>query len=156
MLGYGLLVLVVGVLGYIRFAPSDPAVWHADMSVPGYQPRPNAAAFCPRPGDPLAPDMTDPAAILTRLDAIALATPRTARVAGSVAEGRITWITRTRLMGYPDYTTAQIMDPGSTPRLCIIGRQRFGEGDGGVNARRVQTWAQALLGSTGTPDLRPF
>jgi hypothetical protein len=46
-------------------------------------------------------------AALARLDEIALATPRTTRLAGSPDEGRITWITRSALWGFPDYTTAQ-------------------------------------------------
>jgi len=88
--------------------------------------------------------LPDPAAALARLDAIAMASPRTRRLAGSPAEGRITWISRSRLWGFPDYTTAEAT-PG---RLVIHARQRFGSDDWGVNAARLQDWlAQLSLAS---------
>jgi uncharacterized protein (DUF1499 family) len=92
-------------------------------------------------------------AVLARLDAIALAKPRTERLAGSPAEGRITWITRSALFGFPDYTTAQVVDG---PGLCIAGRQRFGSQDLGVNAARIGGWVQELLGLTEPPAMTGF
>jgi Protein of unknown function (DUF1499) len=150
------IIAFLGLLAFIRLAPSDPAVWNADMSAPGFRPRANAAVFCPRQGDRFAPELSDPVAVLGTLDAIALATPRTERLAGSPQEGRITWITRSLVMGFPDYTTAQILEAPGAPRLCIVGRQRFGAGDGGVNARRVRAWAQTLVGTDEPPDLGRF
>ncbi len=82
--------------------------------------------------------------LLARLDAIALATPRTKRLAGSPAEGRITWITRSVLWGFPDYTTAEARPEGSATTLTVIARHRFGHQDLGVNARRLQDWRAAL------------
>ena len=146
------LVVVVGGLAWIRLAPSDPGRWHVDMAAPGFQPPHNAHVFCIRLGSRYDPagDMT---AVLARLDAIAMATPRTVRLAGSAETGRITWITRSVLMGYPDYTTAQVM-PGAG--LCVMGRQRFGSEDLGVNARRIGAWMQDLLGLQETPEMTGF
>jgi uncharacterized protein (DUF1499 family) len=146
------LVAVVGLLAYIRLAPSDPAVWHVDLEAPGYQPPGNAHAFCLRPETRFAVS-GDPKALLERLDAIALATPRTVRLAGSAGEGRITWVSRSALMGYPDYTTAQVLDG---PSLCVMGRQRFGREDFGVNAARIGGWMQALLGLNEAPSMNGF
>lgn len=142
------LIAFLAVLAFVRLAPSDPAVWHVDLAAPGFDPG-GGQVFCVTPGsryDAGAP-MAD---LLARLDVVALATPRTERLAGSVAEGRITWITRTALMGYPDYTTAQVM-PGSG--LCVFARQRFGRGDWGVNAARVGGWMQQVLGLSEPPKM---
>ncbi len=146
-------VVILGLAGYIRLAPSDPARWHADLGAQGFQPPGNAHVFCVRPDNRFGPIAGDPGALLARLDAIALATPRTERLAGSVEEGRITWVTRSALMGYPDYTTAQVMDG---PGLCLMGRQRFGSEDLGVNAARIGAWVQELLGLAEPPSMTGF
>ncbi len=138
----GLLAIgFVGLIAYIRLAPADPAAWHVDLAAAGFRPPAHAAVFCIGPGNRYGP-VADATALLAQLDAIATATPRTKRMAGSAEAGRITWVTRSAIMGYPDYTTAQVM-PG--PGLCILGRQRFGREDLGVNAARIGGWAQDLL-----------
>jgi uncharacterized protein (DUF1499 family) len=144
-MGFGLLALVVLVLGfgaYVRLAPSDAAVWHVS-------PVADAPADCTvqtRMGSAqVACVIADtPAAVLARLDAVAMATPRTLHLAGSPDEGRITWITRSRLWGFPDYTTAEVRAEGAGTRLDIIGRLRFGSSDLGVNAARLTAWKSAL------------
>jgi hypothetical protein len=142
---------------WLRLAPVDVARWHADIGAPGYAPPANAAVFCTRPGGRDAPDLTDPAALLAALDTIALATPRTQRLAGSPEDGRITWITRSRLMGYPDFTTAAILGgAGNARRFCVIARQGFGRYDWGVNAARLGGWMQALLGLPEPPEPGAF
>ena len=146
----GLLIAGAAGLAYIRLAPSDLARWHTDF--PEGLPA-NTQAFCIRPDNRYGPLQEDPAAVLARLDEIALATPRTVRLGGSPAEGRITWITRSALFGFPDYTTAQVVDG---PGLCIAGRQRFGSQDLGVNAARIGGWAQELLGLTEPPAMTGF
>jgi uncharacterized protein (DUF1499 family) len=148
-LGFAVIAFL-GLLAWIRLAPADPAAWHVDLAAAGFQPPGNGHVFCITPDNRYGPL---PDAALERLDAIAMATPRTERLAGSVAEGRITWVTRSALMGYPDYTTAQIL-PG--PGLCILGRQRFGREDLGVNAARIGAWVQELLGLTEAPPMTGF
>lgn len=144
-MGMGLLALGVVVLGfaaYVRLAPSDRAVWHvspvtgapADCVV-------QAASDSARLACVLA---APPAEVLARLDAVAMATPRTQRLAGSVDEGRITWITRTRLWGFPDYSTAEARPDGMGTRLDLYARQRIGSNDWGVNAARLGAWKAAL------------
>jgi uncharacterized protein (DUF1499 family) len=143
------LVAVVGLLAYIRLAPADPAVWHVDLAAPGFQAPGNAHVFCIRPDNRYGP-IDNAGDRLALLDRIAMATPRTARLAGSVEAGRITWVTRSVLMGFPDYTTAQVLEG---PSLCILGRQRFGREDLGVNAARIGSWVQELLGLTEPPPM---
>lgn len=139
----GLLVLVVLGFGlYVRLAPSDPAAWNV-------APAPAAAADCTveqGEGDARATCVLPlpPAEALTKLDAIAMATPRTTRLAGSPDEGRITWITRSALWGFPDYTTAEATPDGTGTRLTVHARLRFGRGDMGVNAARLRDWLPRL------------
>jgi uncharacterized protein (DUF1499 family) len=147
------LSLVAAGLGYVRLAPSDPVVWHVDMGLPGFQPPENAQVFCLRPEGRHGPITGDPTELLARLDAVARASPRTERLAGSAAAGRITWISRSAVFGFPDFTTAQLL---AGPSLCVLGRQRFGSGDLGVNAARIGGWMQALLGLPEPPVMTAF
>jgi Protein of unknown function (DUF1499) len=131
-----LALLLAGVALWVRLAPEDAARWHVD---PARAPDPGEGGYRT---DAVLPGT--PAAVLARLDAIAQATPRTIRIAGSPDEGRITWQTRSRLWGFPDYTTAQATRQGDSTRLVILARLRFGKGDLGVNRRRVMLWVEAL------------
>jgi hypothetical protein len=140
-----LLALVVVAAGvWVRVAPDDPAVWHVD-------PVTEAAAdgaIRTGMGDARAALVLPgvPEEVLARLDAIALATPRTRRLAGSAAEGRITWVTRSALWGFPDYTTAAVRADAGGTRLDLFGRLRFGVADLGVNAARLTDWVGRLKG----------
>lgn len=136
------LLAIAGAL-YVRLAPSDPGVWHID-------PREGASG----PGSALAGQdgaltyAESAQALLERVDAIAMATARTKRLAGSPSEGRITYVTRSALFGFPDYTTVAAQ-PLSDDRaeLVIFARLRFGQSDLGVNRARVAKWVSRL----GTP-----
>tara|TARA_R110002124_G_scaffold99650_6_gene245808 strand:- start:830 stop:1279 length:450 start_codon:yes stop_codon:yes gene_type:complete len=56
-----------------------------------------------------------------------------------------TYVSRTLLMGYPDYISVSIraVSPNSTT-IKIFSRSRFGKSDLGVNQRRVHQWLRAL------------
>jgi uncharacterized protein (DUF1499 family) len=131
-------VLLVALLGfgvYVRLAPSDPARWNVDPAL-GAQGRNShvAKVFLPLP----------PAEALAAFDKVAMAEPRTIRLAGSPEEGRITYVSRSKLWSFPDYTTVgTVPDDGGT-WLLIWGRSRFGDGDLGVNAARIKRWVEAL------------
>ncbi|MFN4131327.1 MAG: DUF1499 domain-containing protein, partial [Paracoccaceae bacterium] len=81
-----------------------------------------------------------PGDLLVRLDRAAMATPRTMRLAGSAQAGRISWVTRSALWGFPDITTAEVREDG----LYVHARLRFGREDLGVNAKRLERWLAAL------------
>lgn len=138
MAGYvlwGLLAALLAFAAYVRLAPSDPARWHVAVTAdtpPGEVVAGEGSARLRLAGDGQA--------LLARLDAVALATPRTVRLAGTVAEGRITWVTRSALWGFPDYTTAEVQADG----LVIHARLRFGQSDIGVNAARLRAWKAEL------------
>ncbi|MES2434718.1 MAG: DUF1499 domain-containing protein [Pseudomonadota bacterium] len=139
-----ILILAAGAMAFIRLAPTNPDAWHVPLD-----PRPqDMAAPSPDKVTPLpngaytdltaAPDQTQ--ALLAKLDGIALASPRTQRIAGSAETGRITWVTRSAFWGFPDFTTAESTPTGVT----LYARQRFGKGDWGVNAARLTAWISAL------------
>ncbi|MBE0412860.1 DUF1499 domain-containing protein [Yoonia sp.] len=130
-----LILLIVAGMAYVRLAPMDPARVH-QASAP--QPPGDYAATG---GFTAVRTIIAPAAqVLATLEQRALATPRTRVVAGRVDQGMITFVTRSRIMGFPDYTTVQV--DGDT--LTIHGRLRFGQSDLGVNRARVQGWLDAL------------
>lgn len=126
-IGFALLVLIAAVLAYIRLAPSDVARWHdlpdgiSDQTL-------EIGAMRRVRGD------------LAAFDAIIRDTPRTTVLAGSVEEGMVTYLTRSRVFGFPDYTTVR----QAGERLEIYGRLRFGASDLGVNAARIDAWLRRL------------
>jgi uncharacterized protein (DUF1499 family) len=74
--------------------------------------------------------------LLDVLAKVAAASPRTQLLAGSPEDGRMTWVTRSLVWGFPDVTTAQLDQNG----LCIVARQVLGTNDHGVNAARLESW----------------
>lgn len=138
------LMLLAGFMAYVRLAPTNPADWHSDLGqrpTALVKPSPDAVTTLPNGAYTdlhLSPDQAQ--TTLAKLDVLALGTPRTRRLAGSAASGRITWQTRSLIWGFPDYTTAQITADG----LTIFARQRFGSQDMGVNTARLRDWLAKL------------
>ena len=130
------ILIVLGFAAYVRLAPSDPARWHRAAAIPGTESKQLKGGYIWRKAV-----AGDGRAELARLDAAASAAPRTSRLAGTVEEGQITYVTRSAAWGFPDYTTASLQqaEDGRT-YLEIYGRLRFGRSDMGVNARRVKGW----------------
>ncbi len=126
-IGVTLLVLIAAGLAYIRLAPSDVGRWHDLPDGISNQTLESGAMRRVR-GD------------LAALDAIIRDTPRTAVLAGSVEDGMVTYVTRSRVFGFPDYTTVR----QANERLEIYGRLRFGASDLGVNAGRIDGWLRRL------------
>jgi hypothetical protein len=127
IIALGVLVAALAFLAFIRLAPSDPARWHLMPETVTNRDL-EGGAMRRVPGD------------LAMLDAIVRATPRTRVLAGSVEAGMITYITRSRVMGFPDYTTVR----QAGDMLEIYGRLRFGRSDLGVNAARIDGWLSRL------------
>jgi len=147
---YGLIfifALGLGLIAWIRLAPDDPARWHVALDMagaPSTAPCVEAVRLVPQGAAVSCFLDTPPDALLSRLDQIATAQPRTTRLSGSPDTGRLTWVARSRLLGYPDYITAQTTQSPQGTRLDILSRQRYGQGDWGVNAARLQNWLSQL------------
>ncbi len=121
------LLVVVNVAAWVRFAPTDVARWHAVPQVDGNE---------DLPGGVKRRVAGAGAAGLAAFDRVARAAPRTRVLAGSPQEGKVTYVTRSRVFGFPDYTTAAL----DGEDLVVHGRLRFGQSDLGVNRARVDGW----------------
>jgi hypothetical protein len=140
-----LIIAVLALMAWVRLAPVDTAALHVSSSLSGWDNGGPWDEVVPMTGAAslrLSAAKGAPADLLARLDAVAMATPRTLRLAGNVEEGRMTWETRSRVFGFPDYTTAEVRADG----LYIHARLRFGREDMGVNAARLQAWLKQLGG----------
>ncbi|MDZ7708705.1 MAG: DUF1499 domain-containing protein [Roseovarius sp.] len=127
LVALALLVAVIAVMAFIRLAPSDPLRWHQ---------MPGAITDRELEGGAMRRVEGD----LAALDAIIRDTPRTRVLAGSADQGMVTYVTRSRVFGFPDYTT--VRQAGEA--LEIYGRLRFGRSDMGVNAARIDGWLERL------------
>jgi len=143
---FGAVVLLMAALAlvggglWVRLAPVDPMRWHVD---PERAPDPGPGGYRS------ARDFAARAeTVLAAFDRIARADARTRRIAGTPGEGRLTYESRSRFWGFPDYTTvsARPGPGGRGSRLVVLGRLRFGRGDLGVNRRRIEGWIKELVG----------
>ncbi|PYC49436.1 DUF1499 domain-containing protein [Litorivita pollutaquae] len=123
-------LIAIGFAVYVRLAPSDAARWH---QMPEGAERQDFDGGCIRIGT------TGPQGI-SLLDRIIMSGPRTQVLAGSVEDGMVTYIIRSKLWGFPDYVTVRQL--GDT--LQIYSRLRFGKSDMGVNKTRVDGWLSVL------------
>lgn len=138
------LVLVVGVAAYVRLSPLDVEKWH-NPKLPKLEAgeHPSGGSFVGR-----YVQQDDGQAALARVHEVAVKTPRTQVLAGSVAEGKISYVTRTRGFGFPDVTTVTLLEDAATgtTSVQIYARLRYGKKDLGVNKTRVRDWvARAKL-----------
>ncbi len=121
------LALVIVPFGlYVRLAPSDPDTWHAMPEAITERDLAGGAMRVVGAGEDG----------LARLDAIIRAEPRTRVLAGSLEDGKITYVTRSQLWGFPDYTTMRLSDK----QIELYSRLRFGQSDMDVNAERLDRW----------------
>ena len=118
------LLLALAFAAYVRLAPSDPARWH--VAVEGAADRDFA-------GGALRV-VEGGAARLSQIDGAMRGLARTQVLTGSVAEGRVSYVTRSKWMGFPDYTTVEAREG----QVAIYARLRFGKSDLGVNRARVE------------------
>lgn len=121
---------IVALLAYIRLAPSETTRWHAEPEVSQDEVLPGGVKRIVQAGENT----------LAAFATIALQDTKTQQLAGSVESGMITFVSRSKAIGFPDYTTVhQVGD-----QLKIYGRLRFGRRDFGVNAARVDGWIDTL------------
>ncbi len=136
-----LLMIVISGMIYIRMAPDDLINIHsipANSAVPGKQEYFNAGIIISERVN------AKPQALLQDLHKIIMATPRTTVLTGSVEEGMISYVTRSRIFGFPDYTTVRTEPEKDYSRLTIYSRLRFGSYDFKVNSYRLYTWMRAI------------
>ena len=140
-----ILALFAGLLLYIRLSPMTADRWHVDPASAARPGTPNAYLLRDTDGDaPAARFAAPPGRVAQALDQMLATAPRVTRLAGSAAEGHVTYIQRSRLFGFPDAISIRLTPDNGGTRVQVFSRSRFGYGDGGVNAARVSRWIDHL------------
>jgi uncharacterized protein (DUF1499 family) len=145
-----LLVVALAVALLMRIIGNDPAFWHVDPATTQRTGYPNDYLIAPPGATSARPDelaqvhSLSPQELLRRFDSVALDQPRTRRVAGSPEEGRVTYVQRSRVFGFPDYISVRAVEAPGGAALIVWSRSRFGFGDFGVNRARVEDWIAKL------------
>lgn len=139
-----LLVVIAAAGGLaVRSVAHDPARWHVNPAEAVRSGAPNDFLAAPAGTTVATPDLLletrDPAAAMTALDRVARQAPRTEVVAGDPADGFVTYVQRSALIGFPDYVSVSTVEGG----IAIWSRSRFGYSDLGVNGERVRRWLAA-------------
>jgi hypothetical protein len=129
-----LAVLAAALALFVRLAPNDPARWHVD---PATTPDPRTPNFAR--ADVVLPGT--PEEVAARLAQVAAADGAWVLAGGGL---HTTWISRTRLMGFPDFTSVRLEPAEGGTRLIALARSRFGHSDLGVNRARLERWLAAL------------
>ena len=136
-----LLMIAVSGLVYIRMAPDDVALVHV-------APPTGTEPGVPVIGQGSALFVTDydatPEQMWQAVQQVIQSTPRTKYLAGSAKDGMITYVTRSLVFGFPDYTTVAVAQNEQGSRVTLFGRLRYGRSDFGVNAKRLRGWVKAL------------
>ena len=133
------LCLAAGAAVYVRRAPLDVTALHV-------MPAPRAAGDYSDVGGftAIRPALSGPSALETLSDVIAN-TPRTDLLAES-AEMK-TFVTRSRIFGFPDITTVWVIHGRGGHEIGIYGRLVYGKSDLGVNKRRIAGWLDEAVGN---------
>ncbi|WP_300055416.1 DUF1499 domain-containing protein [uncultured Roseobacter sp.] len=124
MVLWALIGVIVAAMAYVRLAPIDPARWHQPVER-GETTHLAGGAVRVIPAEE---------GTLQAVDQVMRGLPRTQVLAGSVAEGHITYVTRSAVFGFPDMTTVELRDG----EIRMFARLRFGASDLGVNRKRLE------------------
>ncbi len=145
-------IAVVSVSAGIRLAPNDSAKWHQDPLTVQAPDSPNWFRLTPAGSgvaadaerDDTSPTFDVPASELAAaFDEVATGDHRVILLAGSAAEGYVTYVQRSALMGYPDYVSVRFVEIDEAhSALAVFSRARYGSGDLGVNEKRVRRWVR--------------
>lgn len=136
--GLGLLAIAVG----MRLVPSAVDEWHVDPGAIEAVDLRNAHQLSVEEAPVYALSAPE---LARELDAVALATPGSSRIAGDATDLWMTYVVHSRIMGFPDYVSVRIMPRnGDHATLAIYARARFGTSDLGVNRARNDNWLAAL------------
>jgi Protein of unknown function (DUF1499) len=144
------LVLAIGIASLstplaIRFWPLDPVTYHAEPLSAAKLPGSRDWLVRPEGGDARAPDYPGaPVALLERLSGHVQSQRGCSVLAGTPQDSWMTFVCRSRIMGYPDLVSVRSFPTAGGSSLAIWSRARFGNYDWGVNRGRVEGWLAAL------------
>lgn len=121
---------MIAAMAFFRLIPFDPASWHVPVAQTADADLAGGAVRV----------IADADGRLSQIDSILMEMQRTDRLAGSVEDGRITYVTHSRVFGFPDYTTVE----RAGDQIRMFARLRFGASDLGVNRARLERVIAAL------------
>jgi len=130
-------IVFVGLL-WLRFAPIDKDNWHVDPAEPmGDQDLQLIGREAPR-----FPGAADE--VLAQFDEIALSEPNTRRIEGDLAEGMMTFVSRTKFLGMAEVITVKAVSEGELTKVAIASRPRFSASNRRAAAERLDRWLQDM------------
>lgn len=146
-------VVGVGIRLGVEKGKDDPTVWHVDPLTSANPKTPNWHRVVPADAtvdrdpdrDAHPPTFEVSATDLgAAFDAVATADDRVDVLAGSAADGHVTYVQRSKAMHFPDYVSVRFIDlPDGGSTLAIFSRARYGQKDFDVNKKRVERWIEA-------------
>lgn len=135
--GWMLALIAVSGLIYIRIAPLPEETYH--LAGPD---RPLGTYRTENSFEAVLPVADDPQARLQAWADLVAAAPRARPLAGTVAEGHLSFVIRSRLIGFPDIVNLWLAEDALHIRSASV----YGRSDLGVNRDRVQGWLAAIGG----------
>lgn len=127
--------LVVG----LRLVPADTEPFHVD---PAEGDRQRSEVRLLGREAPRFPASTSD--VLTEIRRIATQDRGVRVVEGSVDEGMITFVARSKVFGFRDFITVKAVEEFGGTKLSVLARPRFNVYDWGVNAKRLDRWLLEL------------
>ena len=131
-----LIVLVLTALWW-RYWPDDRDRWHVDPADDEESRRSEVRLIGLEA--PRFPEDAD--TVLSTVADIAVSEPRTSLLDGSIEEGMMTFVVRSKF-GFRDYVTVKAVAEVGKTKLAVLSRPRINGPDGGVNAARIDRWLQ--------------
>ncbi|NND42939.1 MAG: DUF1499 domain-containing protein [Silicimonas sp.] len=137
-----LLALAAAIVLWIRYSPIDRDAWHVDPADAGDLGRSGVKLI----GLDAPRFAADPETVLETIHEIALSEPRTRLLDGDIDEGMLTFVARSRTIGFADFITVKAVSEGRKTKLSVASRPRAGAKayDWGVNAKRIDRWMQEM------------
>ncbi len=149
-----IVLLIAGLLWYPRSLSHDVSTWHVDPLTAAKPSTPNSYRIGPEgteSADAEAPTFSqDSTSVGEAFSEMVNGQSSVEILAGSEADGFVTYVHRTTVFGFPDYISVRFIDlddGGST--IAVFSRSRLGQSDLGVNEKRVTEWIAALQATLG-------
>ncbi|RLJ41563.1 uncharacterized protein DUF1499 [Litoreibacter meonggei] len=141
-----LILLVISAAAVVRLRPITPEAWHVDPEAVAS--KGEAGHFAVTKDGDIEPYVVQGtmSQIADALQARIEATPGTTLLAGDLKEGFATYITRSKLWGFPDVTNIKLEPMGDQTVVHMAARLVYGKADLGVNEARVRHWLGAVKG----------
>ena len=140
---YTLLAALIGLVA-IRLIPVDTEAFHEDPALP--EKRRSEVRLIGREAPRYSVEAD---AVLEAFQRIATADFNTRLVEGSAEEGMMTFVSRSLVFGFRDFTTVKAVDEAGGAKLSIFARPRANVYDWGVNKKRSDRWLGELQETLG-------